>query len=306
MKGASLAYLTREGFRNIWVNRLLSLATIVVLISCLIIVGSGTLLFLNINSVLDLIEDQNVVMVYIEDSATDAQTDSLKVSLLNMENVEDDIVFVSREEAFERQKEAYGDKAALLDGLSPTILPNAYKVKVADLERFNETVEEIKNLPYVLQIHENSELAGKISSIRDAVTYISLGIVAILFFVSLFIVSNTIRITIFNRRLEISIMKAVGATNAFVRWPFMVEGILLGLFSAVLGLGIQYGIYSLASIWLGNIMSMLGGSVVSFGEHIGLVFGLFAFVGVFIGVFGSIISLNKYLKEHSNVVESSI
>ena len=306
MKGASLAYLTREGFRNIWVNRLLSLATIVVLISCLIIVGSGTLLFLNINSVLDLIEDQNVVMVYIEDSATEAQTDALKVSLLAMENVEDDIVFVSREEAFERQKEAYGDKAALLDGLSPTILPNAYKVKVADLERFNETVEEIKNLPYVLQIHENSELAGKISSIRDAVTYISLGIVAILFFVSLFIVSNTIRITIFNRRLEISIMKAVGATNAFVRWPFMVEGILLGLFSAVIGLGIQYGIYSLASIWLGNIMSMLGGSVVSFGEHIGLVFGMFAFVGVFIGVFGSIISLNKYLKEHSNVVESSI
>ena len=306
MKGASLAYLTREGFRNIWVNRLLSLATIVVLISCLIIVGSGTLLFLNINSVLDLIEDQNVVMVYIEDSATEAQTDSLKVSLLAMENIEDDIIFVSREEAFERQKEAYGDKAALLDGLSPTILPNAYKVKVADLERFNETVEEIKNLPYVLQIHENSELAGKISSIRDAVTYISLGIVAILFFVSLFIVSNTIRITIFNRRLEISIMKAVGATNAFVRWPFMVEGILLGLFSAVIGLGIQYGIYSLASIWLGNIMSMLGGSVVSFGEHIGLVFGMFAFVGVFIGVFGSIISLNKYLKEHSNVVESSI
>ena len=306
MKGASLAYLTREGFRNIWVNRLLSLATIVVLISCLIIVGSGTLLFLNINSVLDLIEDQNVVMVYIEDSATEAQTDALKVSLLAMENVEDDIVFVSREEAFERQKEAYGDKAALLDGLSPTILPNAYKVKVADLERFNETVKEIKNLPYVLQIHENSELAGKISSIRDAVTYISLGIVAILFFVSLFIVSNTIRITIFNRRLEISIMKAVGATNAFVRWPFMVEGILLGLFSAVIGLGIQYGIYSLASIWLGNIMSMLGGSVVSFGEHIGLVFGMFAFVGVFIGVFGSIISLNKYLKEHSNVVESSI
>lgn len=306
MKGASIGYLTREGFRNIWVNRLLSLATIVVLVSCLIIVGSGTLIFLNINSVLDLIEDQNVVMVYIEDSATEAQTDELKVRLLGMENVEDDIVFVSREEAFERQKETYGDKAALLDGLSPTILPNAYKVKVADLERFNETVEEIKNLPYVLQIHENSELAGKISSIRDAVTYISIGIVAILFFVSLFIVSNTIRITIFNRRLEISIMKAVGATNSFVRWPFMVEGILLGLFSALLALGLQYGVYSLASIWLGNIMSMLGGSAVPFSENVGLLFGMFAFVGVFIGAFGSVISLNKYLKEHSNVVESSL
>lgn len=306
MKGASIGYLTREGFRNIWVNRLLSLATIVVLISCLVIVGSGTLLYLNINSVLDLIEDQNVVMVYIEDEATEAQTDELKVYLLGMENVEDDIVFVSREEAFERQKEAYGDKAALLDGLSPSILPNAYKVKVADLTRFDETVEEIKNLPYVLQIHENSELASKISDIRNAVTYISVGIVAILFFVSLFIVSNTIRITIFNRRLEISIMKAVGATNSFVRWPFMVEGILLGLFSALLGLGIQFGIYELASIWLGNIMSMLGGSVVSFGEYVWLIFGIFAFVGVFIGAFGSIISLNKYLKEHSNVVENSL
>ncbi len=306
MKGASIGYLTREGIRNIWVNRLLSLATIVVLVSCLIIVGSGTLIFLNINSVLDLIEDQNVVMVYIEDAATEEQTNQLKVSLLAMENVDNDIVFVSREEAFERQKEAYGDKAALLDGLSPTILPNAYKVKVSDLDRFVETVEEIKNLPYVLQIHENSELAGKISSIRDAVTYISVGIVAILFFVSLFIVSNTIRITIFNRRLEISIMKAVGATNSFVRWPFMVEGILLGLLSALIALGIQYGVYSLASIWLGNIMSMLGGSVVAFSDTIGLLIGVFAFVGVFIGAFGSIISLNKYLKEHSNVVESSI
>ncbi len=306
MKGASLAYLTREGFRNIWVNRLLSLATIVVLISCLVIVGSGTLIFLNINSVLDLIEDQNVVMVYIEDKATEAQTDTLKVQLLNMDNIEDDIVFVSREEAFERQKEAYGDKAALLDGLSPSILPNAYKVKVADLQRFDETVTQVKNLPNVLEIRENSELAGKIATIRDAVTYISVGIVAILFFVSLFIVSNTIRITIFNRRLEISIMKAVGATNSFVRWPFMVEGILLGLFSAVIGLGIQYGIYSLASIWLSDIMNMLGGSVVNFVDYIGVIFGMFAFIGVFIGAFGSIISLNKYLKEHSNVVESSI
>ncbi len=306
MKGASIAYLTREGVRNIWVNRLLSLATVVVLVSCLIIVGSGTLLFLNINSVLDLIEDQNVIMVYIDDNATEAQTDSLKVSLLAMENIEDDIVFVSREEAFERQKEAYGEKAAILDGLSPSILPNAYKVKVADLTRFDETCNQIKDLPSVLQIHENSELAGKISNIRNAVTYISIGIVAILFFVSLFIVSNTIRITIFNRRLEISIMKAVGATNSFVRWPFMVEGILLGVLSALLGLGLQFGLYKLASIWLGDIMSMLGGSVVKFGDHIALLLGMFAFVGIFIGAFGSIISLNKYLKEHSNVVESSI
>ncbi len=303
MKGASLGYLTREGFRNIWVNRLLSLATIVVLISCLIIVGSGSLIFLNINAVLDLIEGQNVVMVYVNDDADDYMTQTLGVQLEAHTNVLE-VEFVPREEAFQRQIEAYGDKADLLEGLSPEILPDAYKVTVKDLELFDATVAEIKGFDNVLQIRENSDLAGKLASIRNAVTYISIGIVAILFFVSLFIVSNTIRITIYNRRLEISIMKAVGATNAFIRWPFMVEGILLGLFSAILGLGIQYGVYSVASIWLGNVLSMLGGEAVSFLDYVWIIFGIFAFIGVVIGAFGSIISLNKYLKEHGNVVDN--
>ena len=303
MKGASLGYLTREGFRNIWVNRLLSLATVVVLISCLIIVGSGSLIFLNINAVLDLIEDQNVVMVYVNDDADDYMTQTLGVKLKAHSNVSD-VEFVPREEAFKRQVESYGDKAELLEGLSPDILPDAYRVTVKDLEQFDATVQEIKGYENVLQVRENSDLAGKLASIRNAVTYISIGIVAILFFVSLFIVSNTIRITIYNRRLEISIMKAVGATNAFIRWPFMVEGILLGIFSAILALGIQYGVYSVASIWLGNILDMLGGEVVNFLDYVWIIFGIFVFIGVIIGAFGSIISLNKYLKEHSNVVEN--
>ncbi len=303
MKGASLTYLTREGFRNIWVNRMLSLATIVVLISCLIIVGSGSLVFLNINAVLDLIEGQNVVMVYVNDNADEDMTRMLGVELEAHANIAK-VEFVSREEAFQRQIESYGDDAEVLKGLSPEILPDAYKVTVKDLELFDTTVNEIKGLENVLQIKENSALAGKLASIRNAVTYISIGIVAILFFVSLFIVSNTIRITIYNRRLEISIMKAVGATNAFIRWPFMVEGILLGLFSAILGLGIQYGVYSIASIWLTDMLSLLGGEVVNFLDYVWVIFGIFAFIGVVIGAFGSSISLNKYLKEHSNVVET--
>ena len=303
MKGASVGYLTREGFRNIWVNRLLSLATIVVLISCLIIVGTGSLIFLNINAVLDLIESQNVVMVYVNDEADDYMTQSLGVQLESHTNVLE-VEFVPREEAFQRQIESYGEKADVLQGLSPDILPDAYKVTVKDLEQFDATVAEIKAMQNVIHVRENSDLASKLASIRNAVTYISIGIVAILFFVSLFIVSNTIRITIYNRRLEISIMKAVGATNAFIRWPFMVEGILLGLFSAILALGIQYGVYSVAAIWLGNILAELGGEIVKFLDYVWVIFGMFTFIGVVIGAFGSIISLNKYLKEHSNVVEN--
>ena len=169
---------------------------------------------------------------------------------------------------------------------------------------FDNTVSKIRDLDSVLQVRENSDLAGKVETIRNAVSYISLGIVAILFFVSMFIVSNTIRITIYNRRLEISIMKAVGATNSFIRWPFLVEGMLLGLISALISLGLEYLVYSVALIWFGDMMAMLGGAPVEFVDYIGFFLVVFGFIGVVIGTSGSLISLNKYLKEHNNVVEN--
>jgi cell division transport system permease protein len=303
MRGFRLGYLTREGFKNIWVNRFLSVATILVLVACLIIVGTGSLIFLNINSLLDLIEGQNVVMVYVEDEATDYETESLGLQLQNMSNIKN-VEFVPREDAFENQKEQFGDKAALLEGLSPEILPDAYKVVVDDLSMFDSTVSEIKKLEAVLQVRENSDLASKVETIRNAVSYISLGIIAILFFVSMFIVSNTIRITIYNRRLEISIMKAVGATNSFIRWPFLVEGMLLGVISAVVSLVLEYVVYSVALIWFADLMSTLGGKPVEFLDYIWFFLAVFGFIGVVIGTTGSLISLNKYLKEHNNVVEN--
>jgi len=303
MKGLRLGYLTREGFKNIWVNRFLSVATILVLVACLIIVGTGSLLFLNISSLLDLIEGQNIVMVYVNDEATDYETESLGLQLEGMQNIRN-VEFVPREEAFENQKEQWGDKAALLEGLSPEILPDAYKVTVEDLSLFDSTVSKIKDLESVLQVRENSDLANKVETLRNGVSYISLGIIAILFFVSMFIVSNTIRITIYNRRLEISIMKAVGATNSFIRWPFLVEGMLLGIISAVISLALQYLVYSVALIWFSDMMALLGGKPVEFVDYLGFFLAVFGFIGVVIGTTGSLISLNKYLKEHNNVVEN--
>ena len=303
MRGFRLGYLTREGFKNIWVNRFLSVATILVLVACLIIVGTGSLIFFNINSLLDLIEGQNIVMVYVQDEATDYETESLGLQLKDMDNIRN-VEFVPREEAFEKQKEQFGENAALLEGLSPEILPDAYKVAVDDLSQFDSTVGKIKKLESVLQVRENSDLANKVETVRNAVSYISLGIIAILFFVSMFIVSNTIRITIYNRRLEISIMKAVGATNSFIRWPFLVEGMLLGLISAVVSLALEYLVYSIALIWFSDIMAILVGKPVEFFDYIGFFLAVFGFIGVVIGTSGSLISLNKYLKEHNNVVES--
>ncbi len=303
MKGLRLGYLTREGFKNIWVNRFLSVATILVLVACLIIVGTGSLIFLNITSLLDLIEGQNVVMVYVKDECTDYETESLGLQLEDLDNIRT-VEFVSREEAFENQKEQFGENAELLTGLSPEILPDAYKVTVDELEYFDNTVKKIEGLPAVLQVRENSDLANKVETVRNAVSYISLGIIAVLFFVSMFIVSNTIRITIYNRRLEISIMKAVGATNSFIRWPFLVEGMLLGIISAAISLALQYLVYSVALIWFEDIMAILGGVPVNFFDYIGFFLIVFTFIGVVIGTTGSLISLNKYLKEHNNVVEN--
>lgn len=303
MRGFRLGYLTREGFKNIWVNRFLSVATVLVLVACLIIVGTGSLIFLNINSLLDLIEGQNVVMVYVRDEATDYETESLGLQLQDMNNIKN-VEFVPREDAFENQKEQFGDKAALLEGLSAEILPDAYKVVVDDLSMFDSTVNEIKKLETVLKVRENSDLASKVEMLRNAVSYISLGVIVILFLVSMFIVSNTIRITIYNRRLEISIMKAVGATNSFIRWPFLVEGVLLGLISAVVSLLLEYVVYSIALIWFADLMSTLGGTPVEFLDYIWFFLAVFVFIGVVIGTTGSLISLNKYLKEHNNVVEN--
>ena len=254
-----------------------------------------TLIFLNISSLLDLIEGQNVVMVYVDDKATDYETESLGLQLEGMNNIKK-VEFVPREVAFENQKEQFGDKAALLEGLSPEILPDAYKVVVDDLSMFDSTVSKIKDMDLVLQVRENSDLAGKVETIRNAVSYISLGIIAILFFVSMFIVSNTIRITIYNRRLEISIMKAVGATDAFIRLPFVVEGMVIGIVSALLAEGLLYFCYRIATE---KIVSTFG-AVVPFGDAMWTLLLLFMGIGVVAGIIGSVIIISKYLRKEGS------
>ena len=220
MKGSSLKYLTREGFRSIWINKLMSLASVAVLMACLVIIGLGAMIFFNINSLLDSVENQNVIMVFAENDATDEEVSIIGNKIKAMNNVED-CIFVPKEDAFNKELEKMGDDAALLDGLEENPLPDGYKVIVKDLTQFDKTVNELKTVKGVQRVRENGDVADKLVSIRKAVTIVSLGLVILLFIVSLFIISNTIRITMFSRKLEISIMKAVGATDAFVRIPFV-------------------------------------------------------------------------------------
>lgn len=301
MKGTSLKYLTHEGFRNVWVNRLMSLASVTVLMACLIIMGAGIMIYFNINNVVDKVQSQNVVMVYVADDATEDETTQIGTSLEGISNVES-CEFVPKEVAFQEQIQSMGGDAALFEGFDEIPLPDAYKVTVKDLSQFENTVSQIKQINKVDSVRENSDLASKLLSLRHAVSIVSVGLVIMLFLVALFIISNTIRITMFSRKLEISIMKAVGATNWFIRWPFMIEGMILGTISGIVSLGVLWGLYAVAEKVFAQTLSLIGFSLVPFSEYWWQILLVFVAIGLFTGGFGSLVSMAKYLKEQGSVV----
>ena len=192
----------------------------------------------------------------------------------------------------------------MYEGFAEIPLPDAYKVTLKDLEQFSATVEQIKALPHVSSVRENSDLAGKLLSVRRAVTVVSIGLVAMLFLVALFIIANTIRITMFSRKLEINIMKAVGATNWFIRWPFLVEGVLIGIISGVISLIVLWGLYELAVMSFSDLLQGFAFGMVPFTQYALQILGVFLGIGVFTGGIGSMISMNKYLKEQGSVVSN--
>ncbi|MEI3537641.1 MAG: permease-like cell division protein FtsX [Acutalibacteraceae bacterium] len=301
MKGTSLKYLTHEGFRNVWVNRLMSLASVTVLMACLIIMGAGIMIYFNINNVVDKVQSQNVVMVYVADDASEDETTQIGTSLKGISNVES-CEFVPKEVAFQEQIQSMGGDAALFEGFDEIPLPDAYKVTVKDLSQFETTVSQIKQINKVDSVRENSDLASKLLSLRHAVSIVSVGLVVMLFLVALFIISNTIRITMFSRKLEISIMKAVGATNWFIRWPFMIEGMILGTISGIVSLGVLWGLYAVAEKVFAQTLSLIGFSLVPFSGYWWQILLVFVAIGLFTGGFGSLVSMAKYLKEQGSVV----
>ena len=284
-----------------WVNRLMSLASVTVLMACLIIMGAGIMIYFNINNVVDKVQSQNVVMVYVADDASEDETTQIGTSLKGISNVES-CEFVPKEVAFQEQIQSMGGDAALFEGFDEIPLPDAYKVTVKDLSQFENTVSQIKQINKVDSVRENSDLASKLLSLRHAVSIVSVGLVIMLFLVALFIISNTIRITMFSRKLEISIMKAVGATNWFIRWPFMIEGMILGTISGIVSLGVLWGLYAVAEKVFAQTLSLIGFSLVPFSEYWWQILLVFVALGLFTGGFGSLVSMAKYLKEQGSVV----
>lgn len=304
MTGASLKYLIKEGFRNTWTNRMMSIASICVLMSCLVLIGSASMMFLNIDSLLGKIEEENVIMVYIADGTTDEEIANMENEIKACGNIKQ-VEFVSKEDAWAEQLSTMEDaQAEFFTQISSDIpLPDAYKVTVENLDQFNDTVSKLKQLQHIDTIRENQNLAKKLVAIRQGITVIAFVIIAVLFVISLFIISNTIKLTVYSRRLEISIMKSVGATNSFVRLPFVVEGMILGIVSGIISLGLVWGLYELAVNEFADLLSTFNGlDFLKFQNYALPMLGIFVAIGVVTGVGGSLITMSKYLNKEGSEI----
>ena len=301
MRLHNIGYLIREGAKNVARNRIMSFACIGVLVACMLLIGGAAMISLNVSAMVDFVEDQNEVVVYLEEWMTPADVEAMNITLASFENIAS-YTFVSKHDSLERLIEEAGDRAALYISLRGEENPllDLYIVSVADLAYMSDTVSRLRMTRGIYQVNYASEVADILLGLRNAVAYSSMVVVGILVVVSIVIITNNIKLTIFARRKEINIMKYVGATDMFIRMPFLVEGIIIGLVSAViafliLGFGYTY-LLSWVEEQFGGTLGSLFDRAVDFWLIAPYVFGVFAALGVLIGMIGSGSFVKKYLK----------
>ena len=292
MRLSSLRYLISEGFRSLWQNRFMALASVAVLFSCLILSGASYMLYVNIEEAFDWIYEQNVVVVFASEENTDEQTIALGDALKNLSNVSD-VTFLSKEETLEKYQNAIPEATyESLQGENNPML-DSYLVSFEDMAQFNDTVSRIQQLSGVDDISYNGDIAKTLTNLRSVVLTIGGWVILLLLLISLFIISNTIKLTVYNRRLEIHIMKSVGATNMFIRIPFVVEGITIGVLSGLVSYGVLYYVYEYLQSLFGNELFF---SLVNFSDVWQTVLLGFLGIGAVTGLLGSVISMSRYLR----------
>ena len=297
--GLNTSYLTKMGLRNLVANRSMSLSSISVLTACLLLIGVSFLLLFNMRTLVSDVEKQNVVVAFVKDGIDEAAKKQVETDLKAIENVTD-VQYVSKEEGFNEQLQDFGVERNMIDGVIENPLPDSYRITVSNIAEFSTTLAAIKAVSNVESVRESQEIIKQISTLQKSVTFICLIIVAILIVVSLFIIANTIKITMVSRKVDIQVMKSVGATNVFICWPFMIEGIAIGLISGLIAMILTYVVEITEGDALNSLFSLFGSSVVAISDFwYVLVIGYFV-SGMLLGSFGSVVSIRKYLKKEGS------
>ena len=289
-----LGYLIREGFRSITTHSFMSFATVTIIVACLIIMGSVSLLSLNINKLIKELEAQNEIVVFVDEAIGDeAAARDLQRNIEAVDNVAS-AEFVSRTQAMDSFMGKYD--ASLMEGIDEDVFRHRFIIHLNDIAYMSQTKMELEAIRGVAKVNAHLDYAQNFVMIRNVVSIVSLVLIVMLVFVSFFIMSNTIKLATFGRREEIGIMKMVGATNSFIRLPFVIEGLVLGILGGGLAFLAEWGLYGLLT---SRIMGTLAGSFISiipFNKVAIPMLAAYLGIGVFVGVFGGVNAIRNYLK----------
>ena len=288
-------YYVSEGVRSIFTHGFMSFAAVCMIVACLLIMGSFTLLAVNLDSMLGDLESENEMVAYIDDSLTQEQARALQSTLAAVDNVSQ-LTFVAKEAALEDFKSKRQEIADVLNDLPNDAFQDRYRVHVVDIEKMAQTKEALEAVEGVSDVRAAIEIANGFVLVRNIATGVALALVGVLLVVSLFIIANTIKLATFYRREEIAIMKMCGATDGFIEWPFVVEGMILGLTGALIAFFAQWGLYQAVAKFAiqGNGLSLV--TIISYQSISGTILAVFCAVGAFIGVGGSLVAIRKFLQ----------
>jgi len=304
MKIRSLGYCIRQGFKNIWRNRMFSMASITTMTACILLFGMFFSVLMNVNFMIRTLEEEVGVTVLFDEGLEQDKIDEIGEKIRAMEHVTD-VTYTSAEEAWEKFQQEYFEgneeyaKSFSENGENPLANSASYTVRVDEIENQTSIVTRIKRLEGVRQVNQSAGATKTLISFNSLFTYVAVAIIALLLVVSIFLIANTVNVGISVRRHEIAIMKLIGATDSFVRAPFIVEGLLLGLIGSLIPLGILFVAYDRILGWLLNrfgVLNTISGSLPSVIEVFNVLAPVGVALGLGIGLIGSIITVRRHLR----------
>ncbi|SCY48493.1 permease-like cell division protein FtsX [Alkaliphilus peptidifermentans] len=297
MKIRTVRYMFNQGFTGLWRNKNMSLASISSVAASLMILGLIITLVLNINNVADLAQMQfDTIQVFLEEDISQQKISEIGNSILKINDV-NRIEYESKEQALLNMKESWGEQGYLLDTLEENYLPNSYIIYLNSIDRAEFVVGELATIDGIDMIKYHQEIIDTLLGIASFIKTVGLALILVLILIAMFIISNTIRLALNARRQEINIMKYVGATNWFIRWPFILEGIILGLLGAIIALLITYYGYNYAYSAISNQFTVVFSAyLIPIGQMMNTTIIMFIVIGSGVGALGSIVSLRKHLR----------
>ena len=293
-KKFDLGYYCSEGVHSIFTHGFMSFAAVCMIVACLLIMGAFSLVAVNLDNMLGDLEAENEFLAYIDETYTEDQAKALQSQIEAIPNVAE-VTFVSRDEALDDFR-AGREENPLLSDLDGSVLRDRYRIHVDDIEQLEQTVKQVEQVEGIADTNAAYEIAQGFVTVRNIAAGVAIVLVSILAVVSLFIIANTTKLAFFYRREEIAIMKMCGATNAFIRWPFIVQGMILGLAGAIVAFFLQWGVYELVgkAVIQSDGLSLV--TILPFTSLIVNILPVFCGAGLLIGVVGSVLAIRKFLQ----------